>query len=205
MVSWQNAQIKKLGIEVRYNATLTEDVLKEHPDKIVVAIGGTPFIPPVKGLETYKLASDVLLGKVDVGKNVLIIGGGLVGAETAEYLGYHGINVTLVEMLPQIAKDGESAPNGFLFDNLEKYGVKIFASTSVERVFDRQANLKTPEGEQKLDNIDDVIIATGFRPSNDLDVILQSFEGEVVRIGDANKVKNGLYNLREAYEVALKL
>lgn len=205
LVSWQNAQIKKLGIEVRYNATLTEDVLKEHPDKIVVAIGGTPFIPPVKGLETYKLASDVLLGKVDVGKNVLIIGGGLVGAETAEYLGYHGINVTLVEMLPQIAKDGESAPNGFLFDNLEKYGVKIFASTSVERVFDRQANLKTPEGEQKLDNIDDVIIATGFRPSNDLDVILQSFEGEVVRIGDANKVKNGLYNLREAYEVALKL
>lgn len=83
-------------------------------------------------------------------------------------------------------------PNGFLFDNLEKYGVKIFASTSVERVFDRQANLKTPEGEQKLDNIDDVIIATGFRPSNDLDGILQSFEGEVVRIGDANKVKNGL-------------
>lgn len=205
LVSWQQAQIRKMGIQVRYHATLTEDVLAEKPDAVVLAIGGTPFVPPVKGLENYKLATDVLLGKEDVGKHVLIIGGGLVGAETAEYLGYHGIHVTLAEMLPEIAKDGESAPNGFLFENLKRYGAKIYTSTSVEAVDGSSVHLKTPEGDVILDDVDDVIIATGFRPNKTLDACLADYDGEVVRVGDANKVKNGLYNLREAYEAMLRL
>lgn len=205
LVAWQNAQIKKLGITVRFHETLTENVLAEKPNTIVVAIGGTPFIPPIKGLSDYKLATDVLLGKVDIGKNVLIVGGGLVGAETAEYLGYNGIHVTLVEMLPQIAKDGESAPSSFLFKNLEKYGVNTYTSTSVEQIQGQTIVLKTESQEITLQNIDDVIIAAGFRPSKALDDVLDAYHGEVVRIGDANKVKNGLYNLREAYEAALTL
>lgn len=204
LVSWQNAQIDKLGIEVRFNTTLTQDAMEEKPDMIVVAIGGTPFIPPVEGLKNYKLASDVLLGKEDVGKKVLIIGGGLVGAETAEYLGANGIQVTLVEMLDQIAKDGETAPNGFLFENLKKYGVAVYTSTSVVSVTGTSVLLKKQDDSIALENIDDVIIATGFRPNTNLDKLLSAYDGEVVRVGDANKVKNGLHNLREVYEAALK-
>lgn len=70
---------------------------------------------PIKGLNQYLLASDVLLGKVETGKNVLIVGGGLVGAETAEYLGYHGVKVTLVEMLPQIARTGSQHQTAFCY------------------------------------------------------------------------------------------
>ena len=54
---------------------LTKELLeKENPDTIVVATGGNPFIPPIKGLDNYVTASDVLLGKSDVGTNVLIVG-----------------------------------------------------------------------------------------------------------------------------------
>ena len=53
LVAYQNAQIKKMGIDVRYQTTLTEEALAENPDIIVVAIGGKPFIPPIKGLKNY--------------------------------------------------------------------------------------------------------------------------------------------------------
>ena len=205
LVAWQQAQINKLEIEVRYKSTLTDDVLQEKPDAIILAIGGTPFIPPIEGLDNFRLATDVLLGKEDVGKKVLIIGGGLVGAETAEYLAYNNIHVVLVEMLDQIAKDGEAPSNEFLFKNLEKYGVEIYVSTSVEEVLGKTVKLKTPGAVVNINDIDDVVIAAGFRPNQELNDILSKYNGEIVRIGDANKVKNGLYNLREAYEVALTL
>ena len=204
LVAYQHAQIEKLGIQVRYHATLTKELLDEQPDLVVIAIGGIPFIPPIKGLTDYKLASDVLVGKQDVGKDVLIIGGGLVGAETAEYLSANGIHVTLVEMLDQIAKDGEAAPNRFLFENLEKYGVDIYTSTSTDMIDGRKVMLTTSNGSVTMDDIDDVIIATGFRPNVELDDLLLGFTGEIVKVGDANTVKNGLHNLREAYEKALK-
>lgn len=206
LVARQQYQMKKYGIHVRCGQTLTEELLvQEQPDTIVVATGGMPVVPPIKGLNQYLLASDVLLGKVETGKNVLIVGGGLVGAETAEYLGYHGVKVTLVEMLPQIAKDGESAPNSFLLQNLDKFGVNIYTSASVDEITADVIKLKTLNGEVLLHDVDSIIVAAGFRPNHETDALLSQYKGEVITVGDARKVKNGLYNLREAYEAGLSI
>ncbi len=206
LVAHQQYQIKKYGVNVFYNQTLTKEILEqEAPDTVVVATGGKPFIPPIKGLNRYVTASEVLLGKHDVGKNVLIVGGGLVGAETAEYLAYHGVKVTLVEMLDKIAKDGETAPNSFLLKNLASYGVDIYSSCSTEEIDGNRVRLKTLTGEVILNDIDDIIIAAGFKPNNETEEVLNDYKGDVVVVGDANKVKNGLYNLREAYEAGLKI
>ena len=206
LVARQQYQINKYGIPVLYNQTLTNEILEqEKPDTVVVATGGTPFIPPIKGLEKYVTASDVLLGKSEVGKNVLIIGGGLVGAETAEYLGYHGTKVTLVEMMDTIAKDGEIHPNRFLMNNLDKYGVKIYTSCNTEEINGSSVKLSTPTEKIVLNDVDDIIIAAGFRPNTETTEVLKNYNGEVVSVGDANKVKNGLHNLREAYLVGLSI
>lgn len=205
LVAYQHAQLKKLGIHIRYNTTLTKENLEDKPDVIVIAIGGKPFVPPISGLENYKLASDVLLEREDIGKNVLVVGGGLAGAETAEYLGANGIHVTLVEVQDQIAKDGEAAPKQFLFKNLEKYGVDIYTSTNVEKINDSNVIIKTLKEEIILNNVDDIIIAAGFRPNTELDKLLLGFNGRIIKVGDANMIKNGLNNLREAYEFALTI
>ena len=147
----------------------------------------------------------MLLGKQDVGKNVVIIGGGLVGAETAEYLSANGIHVSLIEMLDQIAKDGEAATNQFLIGNLKKYDVDIYTSTSTDEIEENRVKITTPDGSVILNDIDDVIIATGFRSNTELDNLLLYYKGKTVKVGDANTVKNGLHNLREAYELAIKL
>lgn len=205
LVSYLNSQIVKLGIEVRYQTTLTAEGLSESPDVVVIAIGGKPFVPQIKGLKEYKLASDVLLGKEDVGKKILVVGGGLVGAETAEYLSANGVQVILVEMADQIAKDGETGSNYFLLRNLEKNNVDIYTSTGIDEIKASTVKLSTPDGIVMINDIDDVVIATGFRPNTELDEQLLSYTGKILKVGDASTVKNGLYNLREAYKVALSL
>ena len=63
--------------------------------------------------------------------------------------------------------------------------------------------MKTPNGEVVLNNIDSIIVAAGFRPSHEADLLLNQYTGTIITVGDAKKVKNGLHNLREAYEAGL--
>ena len=116
-IKWQKTQLERLGVEIQLQNELTvEQVVQEQPDIVIDATGSHPFLVPIKGAERPHVvtAHEVLAGNVIVGKNVVVIGGGLVGAETAEYVAYHGSQVSILEMQPQIAKDGEGASNYYM-------------------------------------------------------------------------------------------
>ncbi|MDD2499038.1 MAG: FAD-dependent oxidoreductase, partial [Desulfitobacteriaceae bacterium] len=99
---------EKYGVDFRLGVEVTaSQIIAEKPDVVIVATGADPSIPNIPGINNPRIitSTDVLLGLKDPGTKVLIIGGGLVGSETADLLGEHGHEVTIVEMLPEIAQD----------------------------------------------------------------------------------------------------
>lgn len=107
LLSWHIAKIKELGVTIKEHTRYTLDMfIKNKPDKLILAIGTIDSVPPIKGIEGKNVvhAIDVLEGRAVTGKKVVIAGGGLVGAETAAFLGEYGRDVTVVEMMDEIAK-----------------------------------------------------------------------------------------------------
>lgn len=205
-INWQVTQLKKLGVEIKYETTVTVDLMKENPaDTIIVATGAIPAIPPIKGsdLPHVVTANDVLSGKKNVGYNIVVIGGGQVGAETANHLSVQLKNVTLVEMLADIATDEAIAPKWHLMRSLEKNKVKILTSTTVKEI--------TPEVVKvsgKIDQeipADTVVIAVGSKPNNILAEELKSAGYDVKVIGDASSIGIVMDATSQGYEAGRNL
>jgi 2-enoate reductase len=98
----------RLGVKVILGTQPTaEEIRGTRPDFVLLATGSEPILPDIPGLDgpNVHLAERVLRGQADVGKNVVVIGGGLVGLETADYLREQGKAVTIIDKLPQIASD----------------------------------------------------------------------------------------------------
>ncbi|WBW97265.1 oxidoreductase [Oceanirhabdus sp. W0125-5] len=206
---WQKTQLNKLGVNINLNTALTEEIVEDmKPDTVIVATGAKPFVPniPGKDQENVVIANDVLAGLKEVGTNVVVIGGGLVGAETAAHLANHGKKVTIVEMLPEIVQGGEPAVNYFLFKDLEKNNVQILTNTSVKEILNNEVVIADKEGiESKLENIDSVVMAIGSRPVNELASKLEGKVEEVITIGDAVKVRKAFEAIDEGFRVGLQI
>lgn len=206
---WQKTQLKKLDVNVYLNTSLTEEAVESmKPDAVIVATGAEPFVPniPGKDLDSVVIANDVLAGLKDTGANVVVIGGGLVGAETAAHLANHGKKVTIVEMLPEIVKDGEPAVKYFLFKDLEQNKVQILTNTSVKEILNASVVIADKEGnESKLENVDTVVMAVGSKPINTLAEKLKDKVKEVITVGDAVRVRKALEAVEEGFRAGLQI
>ena len=210
---WQQVQINKLGIEVKLNTELTREMVEAgKPDTVIVTTGSTPLLPPIPGLRGNPLvvpAIDVLTGKypVDIGKNILVAGGGLVGAETAEHLSVHGAkNVVVVEMLPDIMVDGEKSPKKMILDSYKEYGVEVHTSTKVEEVTDSSvivSSVDDPEEKHEFKGLDLVVMALGVKPYAPLAEELKDCGCKVIVAGDAESGKNGYKNIQQGFEAGM--
>lgn len=206
---WQKTQLNKLGVNIHLNTELTEKVVEEvNPDAVIIATGAEPFVPniPGKDLDNVVLANDVLKGIKDTGNNVVVIGGGLVGVETAAHLANHGRKVTVVEMMPEILKDGEPAVKHFLFKDLEENKVEIKTETSVKEILKDAIIVQDKFGiESKIENINTVVMAVGSRPVNQLTQLLEGKVKEIITIGDALKVRKAMEAVEDGFLAGFKL
>jgi 2,4-dienoyl-CoA reductase-like NADH-dependent reductase (Old Yellow Enzyme family) len=103
---WQKNQLKELGIKVYLNTEATAGmIVDQKPDAVIVSTGALPVTPKIKGIDCQNVmqAFDVLDGKDIPGKRVVVVGGGLVGCETALHLAISGTKVFIIEMLEKIA------------------------------------------------------------------------------------------------------
>lgn len=208
LLYWQQTQIEKLGIKVCLNTELTKEIIAaESPDTVIIATGSTPLMPPIPGLKESKMvttAIDVLSGKTEAGAKVVVAGGGLVGSETAEHLAMHGVkDVSIVEMMPEIMRDGEASPKKLLIENLDKYGVKIYTETKLEEVKENAIVVSDHSGKYSIDNIDTLIMSLGVRNYNVLEEQIETLGCKVIVAGDALRGKNGYKNIQEGYEAGL--
>lgn len=203
-IRWQRQQLQELQVEIRYQCPLTKAIVeKEQPDTVVIATGGVANIPPIPGIDCKQvvLAQDVLLGKVPFGNTVAIIGGGSVGAETADYVAAQGAQqVTILEMTGQIAGDASARPRKFLLERLQEKGVQLCTNAQVTAIKEQEL-LYMQQGQQKIcANLDTVILATGVHPNRPLEQELQDFAGQVFLVGDASSMKDGKQNILEGFE-----
>jgi 2,4-dienoyl-CoA reductase-like NADH-dependent reductase (Old Yellow Enzyme family)/thioredoxin reductase len=100
-------QVEKQGVHVHLNSPMTPDDLSEDFDAVVVAIGASPIVPKIPGVEGEQvvLATDALIHSEKIGQNVVVIGGGEVGVETGMFLAQQGKEVTVIEMRDELAAD----------------------------------------------------------------------------------------------------
>jgi len=102
--NWYKTQLRKLGVEIKPETEVTPDLVeRENPDEVFVATGSNSIKPDVPGIERSNVvtAMDLLLGREKAGDSAVVIGGGLIGCETALWLAKQGRKVTIVEMLPE--------------------------------------------------------------------------------------------------------
>jgi len=206
--SWQKRMLAKLGVAVRLNTALTREIVEaEKPDTVLVATGSHAAVPPIKGIEQdhVVLANDVLLGKVRVGKDVVVIGGGMVGVETADFLSAYGKNLTVVEMLAAVAAEAEANSKYFLMQRIRKQNVKLLTEARVQEIGEKDVRVLLKSGEEVLLPADNVVLAAGLRSYSPLVAELEGCAARVSVIGDASKVKNGLYNIQEGFEAGLNI
>ncbi|MDD5722838.1 MAG: FAD-dependent oxidoreductase [Syntrophales bacterium] len=192
-------EVLRSGVKIRLNAQA--DIQKEKPDTVVVAVGAQPFIPAIPGVQKCVSALEVLTGK-ETGENVIIIGGGLIGCETADYLSYRGKKVVILEMLESIGADIGPTSRWVLLGKLKSAGVRFEPGTKVIAVAE---NGVTMERGGKVEELaaDTVVLAAGMvsvkEALGDMKV------SEVHRIGDCVSARRIRQAVEEGTKVGLEI
>lgn len=204
---WQKRMLEKLQVQVFFHTEADRELIQLYaPDTVILATGSRPFVPPIQGAqqEFVVTAHEILLGEKEAGGKTVVIGGGLVGAETADMLAGQCQQVSIVEMLPQIMKDGEPTPAKYMRERFENNHVQIFSSTRVKEIGDHVVIGERDGAEIRLE-ADTVVMAVGVKTDRSLLDHIGEISSKVMLVGDANGVKNGYLGIREGFEAGLNV
>ena len=150
-------------------------------------------------------AWDVLAGRVQVGEQVLVIGGNALGLETADFLATQGSIVEVVEMLEHVGRDLGPMVRWHLRHRLVELGVRLVTSTRAAEISDEDVLLVDKEGRSTRRAVESVILAVGSVSRNELVHEVEGMAREVHVIGDASRPRNGLFAIREGAEVGRRI
>lgn len=204
LAKWFETSLKELEVTVNYNTTVTkDDILAGGYDAVVVATGSKPKVFSLGDDEKVYTAEQVLLKEVDCGKNVVIVGGGLVGCETALWLQEQGKIVKIVEMQDDIlAINGPLChANSDMLKELVKFNkIEIIGNAKVEK-FENGTLLADVNNVEKSIPCDSVILSVGYAEEDSLYKDIEFELAETYLLGDSRSVKNIMYAIWDAFEV----
>jgi len=214
-VQYLVTQVKKAGVTINLNTEVSQALVgRVKPDVVIVATGATPLIPadiPGTDKPNVVTAQDVLASKVDFGpmNKVVVVGGGQVGCETADFLAERGDfsfvqrrEVTIIEMLPAIALDMYAATRYFLMGRLHADDVKMITSAKVKEILDDGVVFTRNGVEETLRGMDTIVLALGAKPADELSHKIRDKVAELYVIGDAKQPRKALQAIAEGAEVA---
>ena len=202
-------QIKKLGIDVHLHEEFDEKALaKEKPDAVVIAAGGVPSYPKVKGFDSKnvvktgdlygmlrfylwifgpKLLRRLTAMWMPVGKKVVIIGGAIQGCQLAEYLIKRGRQVTIVEPGDEMGRWLVPERKTRLFYWFDKRGIERLTGVKLLEITNKGLSIETKEGQKRFLEANTIIPVMPFAPNQDLAERLKGKVPEVITIGDCNE------------------
>lgn len=208
LLEWYEAELANAGVKVKLNTKITlEHLKKDNPDVVIVATGSVPKDLDVPGRDKNNVikAEELLLGRGKAGQDILVVGGGLVGCETALWLAQQGKSVTIVEMLDELMSAGMPqchANKMMLLDLLDFCKVKSITGAIVSEVTADGAVLTDKNFRRTEVKADTIVVAIGLREEKGLyDSVRKEFPNTYL-IGDAMKVRNFMFTIWDAFEVA---
>ena len=188
------------NVTIEKKEATPEDLINKY-DGVVVATGSEPFVPPIPGLKDFYWAEILDEEKMPKGKNVLIIGGGLIGVEIANTLVDFNNKVTIVELFEDIARDMEMITRKLNLMKLNKNNVQIYTETrvtSIDGTTIRAERVDEINEKFKFYDVDMIVLATGMRSVDSLAESLLD-KMPVHLVGDAKKVGDAVTAIQTAY------
>lgn len=202
---------REAGVDIRTGTKATPELVASlKPDAIIIATGSVPLRLPIPGLDSCgcSTAEDVLTGKADTGKRVLVVGGGMVGCECVEFLTEREHIVDMVEMKPVIGEDIVPEARKYIMANLEKHKVTQRVNARVKQFYaDGVDFTDTVTGEDAaMRGYDSVVLAMGYRSNNTLEEQLKDLAPQVIVIGEARQAPgNSMEATGDALNAALAI
>ena len=202
--------IKRLaatGVTVITGKKATGELIRQYqPDIVICAMGARPRTLDIPGLQTCSnmTAWEAIGGTTQPVSPCLVVGGGLVGCEAADYLSEHGQQVVVVEILPAIASDGDADTQAFYDMKFTKNEVMVYTATRIERI-DRHTAILERDGETITVPIESVVLAVGAEPIDSLSEELAAAGISCVKIGDCVTPRRILDAVHEGFQAGCAL
>ncbi|MEI8198637.1 MAG: FAD-dependent oxidoreductase [Eubacteriales bacterium] len=202
-------QTYKAGVDVRLNTEVTPRLIDEiSPDAVIIATGAEPAVFDIPGIHRPNVCTsyDIFSDRIQVTGNVIVVGGGLIGLEVAEYLAERKVNVTVIEALEGIGRELGTFRKVCVMESMYCYNIASMDKTKCIEIKEGAMTVEKDGSLQDL-NCDYVVIAIGSRPI-DFSAIKQHCDKNNIRnyvIGDASKPRRALDAIAEAAELARKI
>lgn len=195
-------RVEQRKITVMLNTGMTPELARSlRPDAIVCAIGADPIVPPVPGVDLEIAVSAVGMHEhmEEIGQNVVILGGGLVGCEESILLGELGKKVTVLEMKPELCRDAPFLHHEAVLLEMERLGITARTGMRCTGILPDGVTAEQDGKEIKLP-ADTVIIAAGLAPKLDEAESFRSCAPEFWKIGDCRQARNVRLAIHEGYD-----
>lgn len=208
LVEWYKTELGRLPVKIKLNCAVTKQTVEgANADAVILATGAAPIRLNFGGQAKIYTAEEILLGPEKAGNDIVVVGGGLVGCETALWLRRMGKNVTVVEATPQILGGGADmcfANYDMLKDLLVFEKIPVLCSAKVTAADASSVTVQTADGEKKI-KADTVMLAVGYRPDSTLYNELRGCGKELYNVGDSRHVQNIMHAIWDAFQVAREL
>jgi len=208
LTRYLETQLRKLGVEIETGKEVTTALVEKlKPEVVILATGVTAFTPEIPGLNKARAiqSGDVLAGKVEAGDKVIVIGGELVGCETAEFLAEKGKSVTVTRRGPEVATGVGPVLRPPFLDRLSSKGVTLLPGVKYNEVTPQGLSVTTKEGETKLIEADTIVLAAGARSNMKLYEELKGKALEVHVIGDCVEPRTIQEAIADGFSLALEI
>jgi 2,4-dienoyl-CoA reductase-like NADH-dependent reductase (Old Yellow Enzyme family)/thioredoxin reductase len=185
---WLAGQARKMGVKIQTGIEATEAMIaQEKPEAVILAGGGEKISLEVPGIGLPHVcdAWQILSGQRPPGKQAVIIGGGLIGMEAADFLSQKGTQVTIVEVLKRSPVLKITSHGYMLHNRLRNAQAKLLFNTSVARIEENTVAVLSEGVEEVLSPVDQVVVAVGLKPREGLKAFLKTSGIQHFVVGDA--------------------
>ena len=215
LIQYMARRLEGAGVEVRLNCAVDKAMLEGEFKgwEVIAGAGAQPIVVPAfTGFKQWMTADDVLAGRAFPGRKIVVIGGGSVGCETADYLAPlvndlypRNREITLLEMAPGVMASESGPGRSLLVQRMMAKGVQMICGAKVEKV-DESSIWYTRDGQQHcIADADTLVLAMGYKADPALEEMLKAAGASYHLIGDANKVGTIKDAIGAGYETAKAL